>query len=143
MRGCDVGRFVGPNGPGPERDLASDQCDPKDRQSFEHNQVWHVPPDAKTKRNHPHGNNERKKAVRHLQPDLECSHIREGAGIAPRVDPCKRNRTGIGNPRAVCRGKIENRQVAVLMAHCCPERELHVNRNRDCKGKRLDRRGFL
>src|SRR5438067_5721896 len=42
----------------------------------------------------------------------------------------------IWNPCAVCSGKIQNRQIAMLMSHRCPERELHVNRHGDCNRKR-------
>ena len=41
----------------------------------------------------------------------------------------------IRNPRAVSRGKIENRQVAMLMAHCRPQRKLHINRERDLQSQ--------
>src|SRR5215472_17551863 len=108
MRGRNISCFVAPDCPGTEAKLATDQYDPQDRQSLQNNKARRIPPDAKTKRDHSDGDDEREEPVRHLQPDLECSHIRYATRVPPRVDLCKRSCTGVWNPRAVCRWKIKN-----------------------------------
>ena len=80
--------------------------------------------------------------MRHLQPDLKNVHVRQAACIAPAVDFCERGRACVWNPCAVCSGKIENRQIAMLMAHCRSKRKLHVNCERDCERECFDRHKF-
>jgi len=76
MRRRNISGLVAPNGPGSERDLASDQRDPKDRQSLEDSDALRISPNAHPKSNHGDRDNEREKPMRHLQPDLEGVHVR-------------------------------------------------------------------
>ena len=76
MRRRDIGCFVAPDRPGAERNLADDQCDPKYREFFKRCKTRCSSPNAKSKRDHSDRDNEREKSVRHLQPGLECGHIR-------------------------------------------------------------------
>src|SRR6266480_2088783 len=140
MRGCNISRFVAPDCPSTERQLTEKKCDPQLRQPLERGDLWHISPNARRKRNDCGCNQQCQKAVRHLQPDLESVHVRQAAGIAPGIDLCQRGRTCVWNPGAVCSRKIENRQIAMLMAHCRSKRKLHVNRERDCDRERLGRR---
>src|SRR5947207_7429175 len=61
----------------------------------------------------------------------------------PRVDSCERGCARVRYPRAVCRWKIENRQVAMLMAHRRSQSELNVNCNRDCNREAFKWRKFF
>jgi len=76
MRSGNVGRLVTPNCPSPERNLARNQRNPEDRQSFERSDALRVFPNTDTKCNHSDRDKKREKPVRHLQPDLERSHVR-------------------------------------------------------------------
>src|SRR6266513_3801261 len=143
MRCRDIGRFVAPTSPSPERKLANDYGDPCYRQSLERGDARCISPNPKTKRNHDDGDDQREKPMRHLQPDLERVHVGQTPGIAPGVDLCKRSQTRVWNPPAICRREIENGKVAMLMAHRRAERKLHINRDRSCNRNRLDRCKFL
>src|SRR5260370_16886596 len=86
MRGRDIGRLVAPNRPGSKRELTNEQSEPQDRQSPERSQAACIPPRAKAKCNHRNRNQKGKKAVRHLQPDLEAVNIGQSPCIAPNID---------------------------------------------------------
>jgi hypothetical protein len=79
----------------------------------------------------------------HLQPNLENVHVRQATRIAPGINLREGCRACIRNPRAVCRGKIENRQIAMLMTHRRAQRELDINRERDCDGQCSKEREFF
>src|SRR5713101_2034380 len=143
MRSGNVGRLVTPNCPCAERQLNEKKRDPPHRQSLERANVWRVSPNPQTKFNYGDCNQQRQKSVRHLQPNLESVHVRQAARIAPGVDLCQCCRACIWNPRAVCGGKIENRQIAMLMAHCSPQRKLHINRERDRNSQCPNRSEFF
>src|SRR6266480_3575138 len=143
MRCRDIGCFVAPNGPSPERNLANDQGDPCYRQSPKRGDALGIAPHPKTKCNYGDGNNRREKPMRHLQPDLERVHVGQTPRIAPGVDLCKRSRARVWNPPAICRREIENRKVAMLMAHRRAERKLHIDRDRSCNRNCFDRSKFL
>src|SRR6266550_148429 len=116
MRGCNISRFVAPDCPSTERQLTEKKCDPQHRQPLERGDLWHISPNARRKRNDCGCNQQCQKPVRHLQPDLESVHVRQAAGIAPGIDLCQRDRACVWNPGAVCSGKIENRQIASVIA---------------------------
>src|SRR5437773_6725690 len=143
MRRGDVGRLVAPNCTGPERNLARNQSQPKDRQSLERSDVLRVSSNPETKCNHSDRDKKREKPVCHLQPDLERSHVGKPLPIAPGIDLCQRSRAGVWNPRAICGGKIENRQVAMLVAHRRAERKLYINRKRYSNGQCCDQPNIL
>src|SRR4030095_12951561 len=79
----------------------------------------------------------------HLQPNLEGVHIGQAARIAPGINLRERCCTCIRDPGAVCCGKIQNRQITMLVTHCGPERKLNVNREWDCDGHSSDGHEFL
>src|SRR4029077_6723125 len=136
MRRCDIGCFVDPHRPDAERNLASYQRDPEDRQSLQRSKPRRISPDAKTKVNYRYSDAEPEKAVPHLQSNLKCSHIRQSPGGAPRVHLCECSCACVRYPGPVRRWKIENRQIAMLVAHRGSETKLHVNRDRDRDHKR-------
>ena len=76
MRRRDISGLVAPNRPRPERNLANDQADPKDRQLGYTRDTAPISPNTQTKPNDRNCNQQREKAVRHLQPDLERVHVR-------------------------------------------------------------------
>ena len=76
MRCRDIGCLVAPDRPSSERNLADNQRDPQDRESLKRCKTRRISPNAKSERDHSNRDNEREKSVRHLQPDLECGHIR-------------------------------------------------------------------
>ena len=131
MRRGDVRSFVAPNCPSAQCQLNEKKCDPPHRQFPERGNLARVSPNARTKCNYTDRNQQRDKTMYHLQPNLESIHVRQTTRISPGVDLCQRCGACIRNPRTVSRGKIENRQVAMLMAHCRPQRKLHINRERD------------
>ena len=55
--------------------------------------------------------------MRHLQPNLKRSHVGITTRAAPGIQLCQRVWSGVRNPGAVCRWKIEDGEVAMLMAH--------------------------
>src|SRR5262249_59984190 len=116
---------------------------PPDRQSLERGNLARVLPNARTKSNYTDCDQQRDKTVYHLQPNLESVYVRQATRIAPGVDLCQCCDACIRDPRAVCRGKIENRQIAMLMAHCCSQRKLNVNRKRYCDRKCSKGRKFF
>src|SRR5881392_3413799 len=131
MRRGDVGRLIAPNRPCTQRQLNEKKCDPPHRQFLECGNVARVSPNPETKCNHTDYNQQRDKTMCHLQPDLESVHVRQATRITPGVDLCQRRGACVWNPRAVSRGKIENREIAMLMTHCRPQRKLDINRERD------------
>src|SRR5439155_6994538 len=143
MRRGDISRLVTPNCPCPERNLAGNQRHPEDRQSLERSHAPRVSSNTETNCNHSDRDKKREKPVCHLQPDLERSHVGKPLSIAPGIDLCQRSRAGVWNPRAICGGKIENRQVAMLVAHRRGERKLYINRKRYRNGQCCDRPNIL
>src|SRR5439155_26350554 len=137
MRRRDVGSLVAPNCPSAQRDLISDQRDPPDRQSLQRNKTRRTSPDAERKSDYSDSDNKGEKPMRHLQPDLERSHVGQSPGVAPRIYFCKRSCAGIWYPRAVCCRKIKNRKVPMLVAHRRTERKLQVDRERYSNRKRF------
>src|SRR5206468_6341966 len=133
MRRGDVSGLVAPNRPRAERQLNEKKCDPPHRQFLERGNLARVSPNARTKCNYTERNQQRDKTMYHLQPNLEGVHVRQATRITLGVDLCQCCGARIRNPRTVSRGKIENRQVAMLMAHCRSQPELQINRKRDCK----------
>src|SRR5438132_499936 len=142
MRGRDIGGFVAPDCPRSERQLNEKKCDPQHPQSLERGNLTRTCPKARRKRNDCGCNQQREKPVCHLRPDLERSHVGKPLPIATGIDVCQRSRAGVGNPRTICGGKIENRQVAMLVAHRRAERKLYINSKRYCNGQCCDRREF-
>src|ERR1041385_1228456 len=139
----DIGSFVAPDRPCAERELNKKEYDPPDRQSPQRPYGWGISPNPQTKYNYRDRDENSEKAMRHLQPNLKRGHVGISVRIAPDVDLHQRGRACVRNPRAVGRGKIENGKVAMLMAHGCAERELQVDGNRRCEGKRLKWCKFL
>jgi hypothetical protein len=88
MRSRDVGGFVAPNCPGPQRQLTEKKYDPPDRQFPKRGNSTRVSPNARTKYNYTDSNQQRDKTMCHLEPDLESVHVRQTARIAPGVDLC-------------------------------------------------------
>src|SRR6266487_3711426 len=127
MRRGDVSGLVAPNRPRAERQLNEKKCDPPHRQFLERGNLARVSPNARTKCNYTDRNQQRDKTMYHLQPNLESVHVRQATRITPGVDLRECWGACVRNPRAVSRGKIENRQIAMLMAHCRPQRKLHIN----------------
>ena len=69
----------------------------------------------------------RQKTVRHLQPDLSGRHIGKGLGIARLIDPGDRRRISGRNDLPVGEREIQDREVAMLMAHRRAEGELSID----------------
>ena len=83
MRGRDIRGLVAPNRPGPKRKLKEQESDPPDRQSPQRRDSARVSPNPQTESEHGESDNQREKAMRHLQPNLKRGHV----GITMRVAP--------------------------------------------------------
>src|ERR1044072_34330 len=123
----DVSSFIAPDCPCTERKLNEKKCDPPDRQFLERENLARVFPNARTKRNDADRNQQRDKAMCHLQPNLESIQIRQATSITPGINLRECRCACIRDPCAVCSRKIENRQIAMLMTHCRPQRKLRIN----------------
>src|SRR5205085_12323953 len=116
MGGGDVGGLVTPDCAGAEGDLDKKKSEPKSAEPAQKNQRLSFPDSAGTSDDQT-GNEKGDEAMRHLQPDLRGRDIGQATAIAPMVDCRKRLRSGVRNPSSIGRGKIEQRQVLVLMSH--------------------------
>src|SRR6266404_1740266 len=143
MRGRDIRGLVAPNRPGSKDELKEQESDPPDRQSPQRRDSARVSPNPQTENEHCDGDNQREEAMRHLQPNLKRGHVGITTRVAPGIQLCKHVWAGVRNPGAVCRWKIEDGEVAMLMAHGRAERELRVNRNCCCERERSERRNFF
>src|SRR6266404_1329379 len=143
MRGRDIRGLVAPNRPSSKGKLKEQEKGPRDRQSPQRRDSARVSPNPQTENEHRDGNNQREEAMRHLQPNLKRSYVRITSRLAPGIQLCQRVWAGIRNPGAVGRWKIENGEVAMLMAHGRAEPELHINRNCCCERERFERRKFF
>src|SRR3954471_14970538 len=68
--------------------------------------------------------------MRHLEPDLERSDVRQGTRIPPGVNLREFCWRRVGNESAVGQGEIEDGKIAMLMAHGRTQPELKVDRDR-------------
>ncbi len=130
----DVRGLVGQHGERPERRLAQHQREPAEGK-FPHDRSARAPREPRRADQQDH----RAEAVRHVDVDVrrgngvELDHVEallvvalDGRGIGGRPDLAVRER------------KIRNRQPCVLMAHRCPEHQLHQHKDGNDRERRAE-----
>src|SRR5688572_6747349 len=130
MGGGDVRRFVAPNDPGAERDLASEEQKPDVGKARERPSIRSGAAREKQGSDHAGGDDEGDKTMGHLQPNVRRGYVRKSTCLAPGVYLSQLRRGGVGNDRPVGSREIEDRKVTVLMPHGRAETELEVDDER-------------